>query len=120
MVAGGNYGWRFKEGSRCFRPRSGCEDAAPELIDPPIEYGHANGRCSITGGYVYRGDAIPDLKGTYLYGDFCTGEIFGWRPGGSEVLLRIGARLASFGEDAAGEVYVVDLNGTIYRIVPAG
>ena len=79
MRRGGNYGWRLMEGRSCYRPASGCERPGLEL--PIAEYEHGQGRCSITGGYVYRGAAIPELVGTYLFGDYCSGEIFGLRQG---------------------------------------
>jgi glucose/arabinose dehydrogenase len=109
---GGNYGWRLMEGSLCYRPTTGCRRSGLEL--PIAQYQHRYGRCSITGGYVYRGAALPELAGTYLFGDYCSGEIFGLR---KTVLLDTDLRIASFGEDEAGEVYVVDLGGAVYRIV---
>ena len=112
---GGNYGWRLMEGRSCYRPASGCERSGLEL--PVAQYQHERGRCSITGGYVYRGAAMPQLVGTYLSGDYCSGEIFGLRGGENPVLLDPGLRIASFGQDAAGEIYVVDRAGAIYRIV---
>jgi hypothetical protein len=112
---GGNYGWRRMEGRSCYHPASGCE--RPGLGLPIAEYQHQRGRCSITGGYVYRGAAMPRLVGTYLFGDYCSGEIFGLRQGEIVLLLESGLRIASFGEDASGEVYVVDHGGAIYRIV---
>jgi glucose/arabinose dehydrogenase len=115
---GGNYGWRLMEGRSCYRPESGCE--RPGLEPPIAEYQQEQGRCSVTGGYVYRGAQIPGLEGTYVFGDYCSGEIFGLRQGEPSVLLDPGLALASFGEDAAGELYVVDLGGAIYRIVAAG
>jgi hypothetical protein len=89
---------------------------ASGYIAPLFEYAHANGRCSITGGYVYRGtqNALPD--GTYVYGDYCTGEIFGW-DGTQALLLDTGLNISSFGEDESGELYVVGLGGTVSRIV---
>jgi glucose/arabinose dehydrogenase len=112
---GGNYGWRLMEGRSCFRPTSGCE--RPGLEPPVTQYEHRHGRCSITGGYVFRGAAVPQLVGTYVFGDYCSGEIFGLRQGEISVLLDPGLSIASFGEDAAGELYVVDHAGAIYRIV---
>ncbi|WP_374713584.1 PQQ-dependent sugar dehydrogenase [Symbiobacterium terraclitae] len=116
---GENYGWRVWEGSRRY-----AQGEAPGAVFPVAEYTHAEGGCSITGGYVYRGKAIPGLVGTYLYGDYCTGYIWGltrangeWR---TARLLDSNANITSFGEDEEGEVYVVDRRGTIYRIVPAG
>ncbi len=123
VVRGGNYGWRLMEGMHCFTPTTDCE--RPGLIPPILEYGHEGGRCSITGGYVYRGSSQPALTGLYLYGDYCSGEIFGARveaemtpkkERNSNVLLRTGLRISSFGEDEAGEVYVVDHAGGIYRV----
>jgi glucose/arabinose dehydrogenase len=115
---GRNYGWRLIEGTRCYRPRVGCEQ---DGLEPPLtEYRHRRGRCSVTGGYVYRGRAIPQLKGTYVFGDFCSGEIFGLRKGRRAILLDTELAIASFGEDEAGEVYVVDLvAGAVSRIVSA-
>ena len=78
-----------------------------------------SGRCSITAGYVYRGAAVPDLVGTHLSGDFCSGEIFGLRRRELSLLLDTELRISSFGEDEEGEVYVVDLDGAVYRIVGA-
>ena len=115
---GRNYGWPIMEGPLCFRPRTGCDRSG--LTPPAAHYRHAGGRCSITGGYVYRGAAIPDLVGTHLSGDFCSGEIFGLRARERSLLLDTGLRISSFGEDEAGEVYVVDLDGgAVYRIVSA-
>ncbi len=114
---GGNFGWRLMEGKSCFDPDSGCE--RPGLEPPIAQYEQDQGRCSITGGYVYRGSAVPGLAGTYVFGDFCSGEIFGLRQGQISVLLEAGLELASFGEDAAGELYVVDLDGALYRIIGA-
>ncbi len=114
---GGNYGWSVREGAHCF-PTPGCD--ATGLTDPVAEYSHAEG-CSITGGYVYRGSAIPALAGTYLYGDFCTGTVWGLPPGGTpRVLAESGLRLSSFGQGPDGEVYLLDFaGGGIYRLGPS-
>lgn len=112
---GDNLGWRIMEGNRCFKPRTGCRKAGLRL--PVATYTHSSGRCSVTGGYVYRGSAIPALVGTYLYGDFCTGEIFGLKNGRASRLLDTGLSISSFGEDEAGELLVVGLGGEIHRIV---
>ncbi len=112
---GGNYGWNEMEGSRCFRPA--CD---PGAFEPPVtEYGRDSG-CSITGGYVYRGQRLPDLRGVYLYADFCSGRIWGLRYDGERVteqaqLARAEFQVPSFGEDEAGEVYVLGFDGGIYR-----
>ncbi|MBK9607175.1 MAG: PQQ-dependent sugar dehydrogenase [Betaproteobacteria bacterium] len=116
IVNGGNYGWRVYEGTAC----TGIDTALcnPASYLPPVfDYTHGSGRCSITGGYVYRGaqGALP--PGTYVYGDYCTGEIFAWDGAAQTRLLDTGMNISSFGEDEQGELYVVDLGGTVSRIV---
>ncbi len=132
-TGGLNYGWDIFEGRHCFEP-----DPAPTCPDPPtgftmpvLEYDHGQG-CAITGGYVYRGCAMPDLRGTYFYADYCSAFIRTFSgvvggdaqnladrtaeldpPGG----LTIGS-VTSFGEDARGELYVVDQDGEVFEIVP--
>jgi uncharacterized repeat protein (TIGR03806 family) len=121
---GGNYGWNCREGSIPYTsPGPDC-GTATGLIDPVHDYPHSQGR-SVTGGYVYRGAAIPALYGQYVFGDFVSGRI--WRliddgAGGftADELLASGRSIASFAEDLAGELYVVDLDGGIYRLVPSG
>ena len=115
---GRNYGWPLVEGTRCYRPLEGCERAG---LEPPLtEYRHKDGRCAVTGGYVYRGDALPELSGAYLFADYCSGEIWGQRQGRRELLLDTDLSIAAFGEDEAGELYVLDLaGGSVYRIVGA-
>lgn len=121
---GGNYGWRIMEGAHCFEPPTGCPTKG--LEPPAVEYAHSGSRCSITGGYVYRGEQVPELRGMYLFGDYCSGEVFGVHEtevaGGAvishpSVLLDTDLRISSFGEDERGEVYVVDHAGGVYRIV---
>ncbi len=114
--AGGlNYGWKLREGLEEY---SG--DKQPQFTDPVVEYPHADG-CSVTGGYVYRGKAIPGLTGTYLYGDYCQGTIWKLTPNGdswnNEELLKDNLRISSFGEDDSGELYVLDHSGAVYKIV---
>ena len=123
VTRGGNYGWRVMEGFHCFNPSVSCRTAG--LVPPVMEYRHEERRCSIIGGYVYRGRSIPALRGAYVSGDFCSGEIFAFRrsdEGGKEtaptVLLKAGFRIASFGQDEEGELYVVDHGGGVYRLVP--
>jgi glucose/arabinose dehydrogenase len=111
---GGNYGWRLMEGTACYEPSSGCERS--ELIMPITEYEHGGWRCSVTGGYVYRGSAAPELAGAYVFGDYCSGEILIWRDGEQSVLAETDMEIASFGEDADGELYVLDLGGAVYRM----
>lgn len=111
---GKNYGWRIMEGLHCFKPSNACNTEGLTL--PIAEYAHKFGRCSITGGYVYRGQQVPHLLGTYVFGDYCSGEIMGLVDTQITVLLSSGLRISSFGEDEAGELYVVDHGGGIYRI----
>jgi len=116
---GENYGWDVMEASHCFEPSSGCD--LKGLTLPVTEYEHNQG-CSITGGYVYRGTGYPQMAGVYFFGDFCTGNIWGLRQTSSgewqmALLLETDLTIASFGEDSAGEMYVVDYNsGTVYRL----
>jgi hypothetical protein len=118
IVNGGNYGWRVYEGTRCTgNDPSLCTPS--NYIMPLFEYSHASGRCSLTGGYVYRGTLGAVASGTYVYGDFCTGEILAWN-GAASVLLDTTMMISSFGEDEQGELYVVDLNGSVRRIVASG
>ncbi len=130
IEAGGNYGWRAMEGTHCFdyvNPNQHPETCENEgMIEPIIEYNNCNvfpqdcNGLSVTGGYVYRGDAVPELAGAYFFGDYCSGEIFALQGGGPAVLLRTDLAIASFGEDEAGELYVVDYGGAIHRVVEAG
>ena len=119
VIRGGNYGWRVLEGTLCtgLGPAS-C--TSPSFIGPIAEYDHAGGRCSITGGYAYRGALDTFPRGTYVYGDFCTGEILRLFPvasGGQQaLLLDTDLSISSFGEDEGGEIYVVGLGGTVHRI----
>jgi glucose/arabinose dehydrogenase len=121
---GENYGWNVLEGSQCYQPTSGCDRTGLTL--PVYEYDHPTG-CSVIGGVVYRGCRMPDLAGTYFFGDFCTGLVRSFRfAGGQATDLRdwtsslqgIDAPTA-FGRDADGEVYVVDYDGELYRLEPA-
>jgi len=115
-TGGENYGWKIMEGSRCFASPA-CDLGGLTL--PVAEYTHAQG-CSVTGGMVYRGAASPTLRGVYFYGDFCSGRIWGLRREGASwrnrVLLETDLSIVSFGEDEAGEVYVVDHNGDLFRL----
>ena len=122
---GGNYGWSVREGQGCLTPAQTCR--SEDLIAPVISYRHDDGS-SVTGGYVYRGNAIPDLVGTYVYGDFSSGNIWGLFKDalGDKLaprLLNAGGpnpSIASFGQDEDGELYVVDFaTGKILQIVSA-
>lgn len=123
VTRGGNYGWRVTEGAHCFHPATDCRTTT---FSPPLyEYPHEKGRCSIIGGYLYRGQAISSLVGTYIYGDFCSGEIFAlpYPPrdqslNEARMILKTSLQISSFGEDAAGELYVLDHNGGVYRLSP--
>lgn len=112
---GNNFGWDVMEGSLCFEPPSGCSLAGDTL--PVAEYSHTLG-CSITGGYVYRG-THRDLKGLYVYGDFCSGRIWTMNANGSGETVRrdTSLNISSFGESESGELYVTDLNGVLYRVI---
>jgi glucose/arabinose dehydrogenase len=121
--AGGgvNFGWRIMEGPDCFGASS-CDESGLEL--PTIWYDHGEG-CSITGGVVYRGSAIPALQGHYFYSDYCAGFVRSFRlEDGAAVdqyewpTLAPGAGVPGFGRDAAGELYILGTDGGVYRIVP--
>ncbi len=121
---GGNYGWRIMEGNHCFFPKSGCTREG--LVAPVGEYPTRAPRCSVTGGYIYRGTRIPALRGVYMHGDYCSGEILGLfgdqggLVGTPQVLLVTGYSISSFGQDQEGELYVIDHGGAVYRIIAAG
>ncbi|WP_419918986.1 PQQ-dependent sugar dehydrogenase [Candidatus Poriferisocius sp.] len=119
---GTNLGWPLFEGNERF---SGT--ATPDDLVPPIHvYSHEDG-CSITGGHVYRGSAIPDLVGTYVFGDYCAGHLWGLSVDDQGMFTRIElgvsvppVSLVSFGEDAGGELYALSFDGTVYRLDAAG
>ena len=118
VLRGGNYGWNTLEGGHCFSPRTGCDPSGTLL--PVVEYA-TDGGCSVIGGYVYRGTEIPSLAGTYLYGDFCSGEVHGFRfengeAVGHSLLVDSGFMITSFGEDEQGEIYALSQGGGIYRL----
>jgi glucose/arabinose dehydrogenase len=117
--AGANYGWNLMEGRNCFAVED-CERTG--LVLPVLQYDHTQG-CSVTGGYVYRGSAIPWLQGTYIHSDFCTGRIRGFRFVNGTVseeqewpALQAG-HVTSFGQDSVGELYFVTSAGGVFRIV---
>ena len=111
---GTNFGWDFREGAHDY------EGTAPSgLVDPVAEYSHAEGGCSVTGGYVDRG-AMTEWNGIYLYGDYCTGFIWGlirsndgWQ---KQLLFDVDVTITSFGQDEAGEIYLLSDSGGIYRL----
>ena len=115
---GANLGWNYREGSRVYRNQSPKD---LQFTEPIIEYDHSQG-CSVTGGAVYRGPALPEWSGIYLYGDYCQGKVWGllqtengaWS---GELLYKLGAYIVSFGLDEMGEIYLVDIAGKIYQLV---
>lgn len=119
---GGNYGWRLMEGNHCYNP-SNCNSEGLEL--PVWEYSHQSGNCSVTGGYVYRGQEIPSLfglSGKYIYGDYCSGIIWMLRISGTnqdsvinEYLFESPSSILSFGVDENDELYICCANGKIYK-----
>jgi uncharacterized protein (TIGR03437 family) len=118
---GENYGWNRTEGLGCYSPPSDCN--VDGITMPVAQYGRSLGS-SVTGGFVYRGASVPSLQGTYLYGDFGSGRLWGLRSTASgwdnRELLSTGLQISTFGEDAAGEVYVADYgNGGLYRVAAA-
>jgi hypothetical protein len=134
IVKGGNYGWSVREGFHEFKKQK----EQGRALDPVIEYPHNTGlssECkfpdhspgvSITGGYVYRGKKIPTLRGVYIYGDFAMGTIWGLRYEKGEVTAQWKLSkenplrsIASFAEDAEGELYVLAFDGKIYELVPS-
>jgi len=119
IAKGANYGWNIMEGSHCYSPSTGCNQSGLTL--PIVEYDHSQG-CSVTGGYVYRGDQIPSLQGYYIYGDYCSGNIWALAYDGDVVtentlLVDSGLSITSFGEDLAGNLYILDRQGGIYALV---
>jgi len=114
---GANFGWNVREGLHAY-----AGDVTSGFVDPVAEYGHDEG-CSVTGGKVVRDAALPDWQGTYLYGDYCSGRIWGLRPGAdgawlNGLLFETGMSISTFGQDAAGQVYLVDYAGAVYRLAP--
>jgi glucose/arabinose dehydrogenase len=121
IISGGNYGWNIEEGDHCFSPPMGCDDTG--LIDPVFEYGRTEGR-SVTGGYVYRGAAIPEYYGYYFFSDWGSGSIWGFDAASilpaATLLIDTDRRFVSFAQDQDLELYLVDIaGGGIYRLIPA-
>ena len=120
IESGGNYGWSTMEGTLCFRPSDGCDRTGLEL--PIWVYNRTLGG-SVSGGYVYRGTSIPALQGRYIYGDFLSGRVWALHYDGGEPQTQQiaggGNQISGFGQDRAGEVYVLTFNNDILRFVPA-
>jgi glucose/arabinose dehydrogenase len=119
IAKGANYGWNIMEGRQCYSPATGCNESGLTL--PVIEYDHSQG-CSVTGGYVYRGDQATSLQGYYVYGDYCSGNIWALAYDGSVVaenILLVDSELSitAFGEDLTGNLYILDRQGGIYRLI---
>ncbi|MFL5403569.1 MAG: PQQ-dependent sugar dehydrogenase [Gemmatimonadales bacterium] len=119
---GVNYGWSVMEGNQCL---GGGQCDQTGLTSPTFQYGHGEG-CSVIGGYVYRGSTLPDLQGTYFYGDYCQRWVHSFRYDGSAATdmtnwpeLGTPTSLTSFGEDAAGELYLLESSGRVSKIVPS-
>ena len=119
--AGDNHGWNVFEGDECFRSDDRCAELT-DAVAPVGSYGHDEG-CSVTGGMVYRGEALPDLSGVYIFGDFCSGTIWGlWPDDAAETgwaraaILESGRNIASFAVDNDGEIYVLVFNGPILKL----
>lgn len=119
---GNNYGWRVTEGDTCYNA-STCDKTG--FVPPVTTYTHAGGNCAVTGGYVYRGKATPGIRGRYFYADYCSGKVWSFSWDGAKAndlkehtqeLGTGGQMITSFGQDEAGEVYVVIQSGTIGRI----
>ena len=115
-----NYGWPLMEGTACYRPTTNCE-VGQSLVLPAMDYPHSEG-CSITGGYVYRGSAIPELSGHYLYSDYCRGWLRSLKAAGAGAAEHrtwagiVATQAVSFGRDGAGELYLIA--GTrVWRLV---
>jgi glucose/arabinose dehydrogenase len=127
QLRGDNFGWRLMEAETCFNPDSGCDASALGITLPIASYPRTVGQC-ITGGYVYRGLAIPALRGAYLYADYESAAFFALRIEGGvlvtppvDITTNINPRrevdeITSFGQDNAGELYVVSFNGQVFRI----
>lgn len=119
-AGGGNYGWRVFEGNSCTNLDPTLCTSPPTTYLPPLfQYGHTGGRCSITGGYVYRGTLGSLPQGAYTYADYCTGELFMWNNGAQVTLPDTPRTIVSFGEDNRGEIYICYGNGQIDRITRA-
>jgi glucose/arabinose dehydrogenase len=117
-----NYGWRVMEGLLCFNPAADCNQGG--LVLPVLDYPHTDGACSVIGGYVYRGAAMPALWGIYFYADYCAGFVRSFRFANDQtanqtdwpLLHRNG--ITSFGEDTQGELYLMTQGGSLYKLVP--
>jgi glucose/arabinose dehydrogenase len=117
VAKGGNHGWDCYEGYAVYES-NGCPGGG--FVPPRAVYNHAGGRCSVTGGYVYRGGSIPSIQGWYIYGDYCSGEIWAVHPGGGNSVLLADTQynISSFAELPGGELAVLTFDGAVFRLVP--
>jgi glucose/arabinose dehydrogenase len=116
-----NYGWNRFEGRVVYNASNPLRRTG-QLIFPVTQYSHSDGACSVTGGYVYRGAAVPAAVGRYFYGDYCNGKIWSFKVGAAgrasaprQEAFNV-ASLSSFGEDSEGELYATSLGGTLYKL----
>ena len=123
-AAGLNYGWNIMEGDRCYRG-DGCDRSG--LTMPKVVFNHSGGACSVTGGFVYRGRRVPSIAGHYFYSDYCAGWLKSFRMQNGAVTDRRDwipssnlGHVTSFGEDGAGELYILSESGSVFRIAGAG
>jgi glucose/arabinose dehydrogenase len=119
-VGGLNFGWNVTEGNHCYQPADNCNTDG--LTAPVTDYGHDLG-CTVVGGYVYRGAKYPAMSGAYLFADYCSGRIFAIDPAvdGYRKPVEVGnagGNLSSFGQDAAGELYITHLDGDVSKVAP--
>lgn len=118
---GVNWGWRVLEGFKCYSPSTGCSTSGK--TKPLLAFDHGGGRCAVTGGYVYRGTLVPALVGGYVFADYCSGEIWvvnatAASPATRTLLMDTDLTISSFGENAAGDLYVLDRDGgRMYAVV---
>lgn len=112
---GANFGWSYREGTHDY-----AGNGPADLVNPVAEYSHSEGGCSVTGGYVYRGETMPEWNGIYLYGDYCTGFVWGlihsddgWQ---AQMLFDTDVNITAFGQDESGEIYLIGDLGGIYRL----
>lgn len=117
ITLGGNYGWRIYEGNQC-TGLGGCA-FPPNYVAPIFQYSLAGPRCAIIGGFIYRGTQGTLPQGSYIYGDYCTGEILLWNDNTQTVLLDTTRNIVGFAEDHIGEIYVIGQTGTVEKVVAA-
>lgn len=131
-TAGLNYGWKIMEGNHCFSPSSGCNQTGLTLPIHEYSHGGAPFRCSVTGGVVYRGREMADMRGRYFFADYCSAQVWSLRYVNGAVVdftehtIELApptgslSSLVSFGEDLDGEMYLCSQAGTVWKIVPTG